>query len=226
MAAHDTLSSALAFTLLFAGGLALVISGNRRRRNALPDDRTARDRARNRVAAGVFLVLASSGGTFGSHFGASAVASADSQAAASARTIVMPLSVLGLQRDAAKSAKVAASLGSNEAGTAVSIYAEHGEPALTVTAVTGSFDDPGGQLQDAWRKLARSEGVHIGAGRDIEPGALGGVARCWPATFYGVSVHLCLMADRGSLLSVLDAGASSPIDAARRARTVREAVVR
>jgi hypothetical protein len=98
-------------------------------------------------------------------------------------------------------------------------------PTLIVIAGVGKLSSPSAEIS-SFRKGAASNGqVTLSNTHAVEAGELGGKGECSDATFAGLAkAQVCIYADRGSLMAVIDLGASSA-DGASRSLQVRNAVV-
>jgi hypothetical protein len=72
----------------------------------------------------------------------------------------------------------------------------------------------------------KTYGRELDAGTKVEAGSLGGEGRCWSVRLDDVTpAALCVFADRGSVLSVLDTVTPEVAQAAPRAVIAREALL-
>jgi hypothetical protein len=82
------------------------------------------------------------------------------------------------------------------------IGAFYGDPAkqdmFMVAGASGLVRNADKQLDDAFRELAAS-GLKLGAAKDVEPGPLGGHAKCADGQAEGVPVAMCVWVDSGSV---------------------------
>jgi hypothetical protein len=94
-----------------------------------------------------------------------------------------------------------ASMKQSQAGTTSTVAAFYGDPAkrdlLMVAGASAPIADPGKELGDAIKGLENS--LQVTNMASIEPGPLGGVAKCGDADAGGVKLGVCVWADNGSL---------------------------
>lgn len=141
--------------------------------------------------------------------------------------IALPSSVLGLARDQAAStqsgqqalARVSAGLSDPQAA----VYGTLPEALLVITAKARA-SQPGGQIEDFGEGIQKS-GTRLGATRDVDPGALGGAARCWDATIGAMHPNVCVFVDRRWLVATIDFLGGGLSAAAKRGLQVRLATV-
>ncbi len=209
----------LAPVLMFIAGLALLLSGRRRRRAAKATGGPTRG-ARTRLALGILLIFMSTVGTAASRMSQEAVLSRT--------TIELPQQLLGLDRDDALLGKLRNTALSGFPDsidlTDVGAYGE-GSAALIVAAGRGRFDNPEGELPHAFPASAFPDTAEIDDGRTVPPGDLGGSARCWSAESFGSGADVCAFISATTIVLVIDRAATDSAGAARRALVVRQAVV-
>jgi hypothetical protein len=78
----------------------------------------------------------------------------------------------------------------------------YGDPAkqdmVMIAAASGRVPDPDKQLDDAFTGIGTS-GLTVSGIETVEPGPLGGTAKCGTANAQGVPIVMCIWADAGSL---------------------------
>lgn len=142
-------------------------------------------------------------------------------------TITLPGSVLGLPRDPTASAEAGLQLraavppGLTNPQTAV-----YGRlpGALLVLAAGAGTASPAAGLDGFRRSFEQSGGVLTGA-TDVDPGPLGGLARCWTAADIATDAVVCGFADTFSLVATTDLLGGGIPAAAERGRQVRAQTV-
>jgi hypothetical protein len=87
-------------------------------------------------------------------------------------------------------------------GASSTVAAFYGDPAkqdmVMVAGASGYVTDPGKQLDDSFAQMATS-GLVISGIEAVDPGPLGGDAKCGTGDASGVPVVLCVWADPGSV---------------------------
>lgn len=227
------LGRAMGTLLLFVAGVVLLVVGSRRPRAVPPgadmgrgaapvqlseetptpseDVNSPLKPARRRrpllmIAGGVLIVMS--------------ILGAVGQQVRKDHTIALPATVLGLDRNdeaTAQAEKQAAR------GIRTAIYGTPPKGVL-VTVAKQSSSDLGGLLGEAARE-AKAAGITLGESSDVDPGTLGGRARCWKVTLRDTPAVLCVFVDKGSILSTFDFIATSLHESAQRGRKVREATI-
>jgi hypothetical protein len=97
------------------------------------------------------------------------------------------------------------------------------ERLVLLSGGTTLLRNPGGELEAAFEG-ARDTGVALSEAVDVDPGPLGGVARCGVADLEGLSVTMCGWADHGSL--VVGIFFERPVDeSARLLRDIRAEIL-
>lgn len=143
------------------------------------------------------------------------------------RTVALPETVLGLPRDQAlsdqarKDAEAASDL---PPGSQVGAYTDQRDVLLLIAAST-PVRDVEAEIT-AYRRGLEQGGGPLGEGMPVEPGPLGGSARCWAVDFQGNPGHSCIFVDGGSFVSTIDFGALDPQDAGGRGLQARNETVR
>lgn len=143
-------------------------------------------------------------------------------------TITLPDSVLGLPRDPAASAEAGLQLrAAVPAGLTNPQTAVYGRlpGALLVLAAGAGTASPAAGLDGFRRSFERSGGALTGA-TDVDPGPLGGLARCWIAADIATDAVVCGFADTFSLVATTDLLGGGIPAAAERGRQVRAQTVR
>jgi len=104
-------------------------------------------------------------------------------------------------------------------------YAPDEDPTRGVLVVAGTqlLINPGGQLDAAFRDLGRG-GTPVTAVTPVDPGPMGGSARCGQAQAAGVPMAICAWADHGSVGMVL-AYRRGVLESADLMKTIRTEVV-
>jgi hypothetical protein len=78
----------------------------------------------------------------------------------------------------------------------------YGDPAqqdmVMIAAASGRVVDPEKQLNDAFTGMGTS-GLTVSGTKEVDPGPLGGEAKCGTASAQGVPLVMCVWADAGSL---------------------------
>lgn len=176
-----------------------------------------RRRGTGLVVAGSALVLLS-------------LASAATQAAGRVeRKVALPDSVLELPQNATLSAQASAALLQDRSDELENAQvAAYGSPpqAVLVLATPHGDSSPDRALRGLKAGFERSSGAALGDGTRVDPGRLGGGARCWSTSLQDVPAAVCAFVDGGSVVTVYDFVETGAAAAAGRARTVREAAVR
>jgi hypothetical protein len=209
----------LAPVLMLTLGLALLISGRRRRRVAEATGAATRG-PRARVAVGVLLVFLSTFGT--------AAAQMSKQRELQSTSVALPQSLLGLDRDdsmlGSKRTAMLSSLADQLDLTDVGAYGD-GAPLLIVAAGRGRFEDPEAELARAFPRSSFPATIEIDAGRTVPAGDLGGSARCWTAESFGTGADICGFVSATSIVLVIDRLAPDSAAAALRALAIRQSVI-
>jgi hypothetical protein len=180
-----------------------------------PAGRTSAGTAR--IVIGAVLIVFSMIGT----------ATHNLEQASSKREIALPGTAVGLARNAQASAtaqqQLANSLPAELQEPQAAVY---GEPPTAVLVVAGKeqSDDPASGLEGFRRGIA-SSGTEVTSGRDVDPGSLGGAARCYDGRLAGAPVVVCAFVDKGSFLATYDFLGGTIDDAAQRGRQIRDASV-
>jgi hypothetical protein len=73
---------------------------------------------------------------------------------------------------------------------------------VMVVGVSGRVANPSGELDDAFQGLS-SGGISASEAHDVDPGPLGGEARCATGLASGQSLNVCAWADHGSVAMIL-----------------------
>jgi len=145
------------------------------------------------------------------------------------RQLVRPDSVLGMPRNEELTTQVRqqfqSSLPSNVETSDIAVYGTPPQVFIVIAAL-GDFSNTGSQVSSFKAGAEKSAGVPLGDGTAVDPGPLGGDARCWSATLQAVPIGLCVFVDRGSLLSTFDLVNADVNAASERGRQVRSASVR
>jgi hypothetical protein len=83
------------------------------------------------------------------------------------------------------------------------VGAFYGDPAkqdmFMIAGASGLVRDRDKELADAFKELGSTSGLKLGAAKDVEPGPLGGTAKCADGQAEGVQVAMCVWADAGSV---------------------------
>lgn len=83
------------------------------------------------------------------------------------------------------------------------VGAFYGDPAkqdmIMIAGASGNVRNPGKELDDAFAELGASSGLKVSAAADVDPGPLGGDAKCADGNADGVPVAMCVWADSGSV---------------------------
>jgi hypothetical protein len=78
----------------------------------------------------------------------------------------------------------------------------YGDPAqqdmVMIAAASGRVGDPEKQMNDAFTGIG-SSGLTVSGVKTVDPGPLGGHAKCGTASAQGVPIVMCVWADAGSL---------------------------
>ncbi len=144
------------------------------------------------------------------------------------RRVALPTSVLGMARDAAATEviyKRALSAGV-PAGLEDPQVAAYGMPPAVLLVIAGRVrtSRPSRQL-DGFRRGLEKSGGRLEHARDVDPGPLGGAARCWDASISDVHPGVCVFVDDGSLVATLDFLGGGLDAAAKRGLQVRATTV-
>jgi hypothetical protein len=87
-------------------------------------------------------------------------------------------------------------------GATSTVGAFYGDPAkqdmVMIAGASGLIADPEKQLNDSITSMGTG-GLTLSNVKSIEPGPLGGVAKCGDASTGGIKMGVCIWADRGSL---------------------------
>jgi hypothetical protein len=89
-------------------------------------------------------------------------------------------------------------------GATSTVGAFYGDPAqsdiVMIAGASGRVDDPEKELEEAIEGMGGASGLTIGEMTSVEPGPLGGVAKCGDATAASnIDMGLCVWADNGSV---------------------------
>lgn len=143
------------------------------------------------------------------------------------RTVALPTELLGLPRDAALSEQAQAdanAAGGLPPGGQLAAYTDQQDLILVIAAETQIADLEGEVV--GYREGIEPGTGPLGDGTPVDPGPLGGAARCWSTDFEGTPGATCVFVDGGSILSTIDFGTTDVQEAGERGRQARASTVR
>jgi hypothetical protein len=113
----------------------------------------------------------------------------------------------------------------NATSTLGAIYAPGNDPrrAVILAGVTALFVNPGSQIDDAFSGMGTSD-LKVTGVASVDPGSMGGSAKCGGTSVSGTSIGICVWADHGSLGLVMAFG-RTPAQTGDLMRTVRPIVL-